>query len=353
MHHQFRPRQSSTAIDSSPSSDARILGTRRRAKVAILLAAYNGMRFLPTQVASVLSQEDVDVTLFVSADLSSDGTYEWLQALAVNEERVRLMPYGERYGAAAANFFRLVRDVDVAAFDFVSFCDQDDLWFPDKLSRAVATLSNSRADGYSSDVLAWFPHGHFRKLSKAGRMRRWDHLFSAPGPGCTQVVSAPLFGAFKRLVEDSRDLVDQIDYHDWLLYAFARQNGYDWFIDPRVSLLYRQHESNQLGANLGFASAVARIRQIRSGWFLEQVSLVATVVGGADELPIRHLAQPGRRGLVAVAALAPRLRRRLPEAAVLGMAVLFARPEPGSGGPKGVPSGDKDGPTPDHEFGHP
>ncbi|HBN14018.1 MAG TPA: glycosyl transferase, partial [Pseudohongiella sp.] len=43
-------------------------------RVAVLLAAYNGMQWLPEQLDSILSQVGVDVTVYVSTDRSSDGT---------------------------------------------------------------------------------------------------------------------------------------------------------------------------------------------------------------------------------------------------------------------------------------
>ena len=95
-------------------------------KIAVCLAAFNGVRWLAEQLDSILAQEGVAVTVFVSVDQSSDGTEQWIDARAQVDSRIVVLPHGERFGGAARNFFRLLRDVDFSGFDYVSFADQDD-----------------------------------------------------------------------------------------------------------------------------------------------------------------------------------------------------------------------------------
>lgn len=75
----------------------------KKINTAIFLAAYNGTRWIQEQLNSILNQQDVNVSVFISVDLSDDGTYEWVQAIAEKEERVFVLPYGERFGGAGAN----------------------------------------------------------------------------------------------------------------------------------------------------------------------------------------------------------------------------------------------------------
>lgn len=82
-------------------------------KIAVLLAAYNGMQWIEEQVASILGQQAVDVTIHISVDLSDDGTEEWCEELAAANGRVILLARAGRFGGAARNFFRLIRDVDL------------------------------------------------------------------------------------------------------------------------------------------------------------------------------------------------------------------------------------------------
>lgn len=117
-------------------------------KVAVLLAAYNGMRWIEDQVASILEQSGVEVTIYISVDTSIDGTEAWCARLATNLSNVILLPSVGRFGGASRNFFRLIRDVDVGNFEFFAFADQDDIWYADKLQRAVSLLEQQRSDAY-------------------------------------------------------------------------------------------------------------------------------------------------------------------------------------------------------------
>lgn len=57
--------------------------------------------------------------------------------------------------------------------------------------------------------------------------------------------------------------VNKVCLHDWLLYAFARERKYKWFIDPQPGMLYRQHSNNQVGANASLLGAIKRIKKIK------------------------------------------------------------------------------------------
>lgn len=137
----------------------------KRPRIAVLLAAYNGVHWLPEQVTSILEQEDVDVALFISVDSSDDGTEAWCEALQASNPAVTVLPLGLRFGGAGKNFFRLLHDVELASFDAISLADQDDIWYPDKLARAYQYIAQGN-DAYSSNVLAFWPDGREMLVEK-------------------------------------------------------------------------------------------------------------------------------------------------------------------------------------------
>lgn len=247
-------------------------------KVAVLLAAYNGMQWIEEQVNSILNQQGVDVTLFVSVDFSTDDTDQWVQELANKHSNVVMLPYGERFGGAGPNFFRLVRDVDFAGFDAVSFADQDDIWLANKLQRAYSLLQAGQCDVYSSNVTAFWPDGKQVIIDKAQAQKNFDHFFEAAGPGCTYVFNSASALAFKHFVFELGERIKAVSLHDWLAYAFCRHNGFKWFIDPLPSMLYRQHDGNQVGTNTGFAAYKKRIELIAKHWYRNQVNLILSLV---------------------------------------------------------------------------
>ena len=247
--------------------------------VAVLLAAYNGIAWIEQQLDSILAQTHVRVSLFISVDPSSDGTEACCTRYAERHSNVTLLPTSERFGGAARNFFRMIRDVDFSAFDYVAFADQDDLWHLDKLQRATAHLESGTYDAYSSNVTAFWPDGRRLLIDKAQQQVRWDHLFEAAGPGCTYVLNRKLADAFKDSLLRNWQAAQQVGLHDWYCYAFARSQGMNWFIDPRSGMCYRQHSENQVGANIGIASFTARLRKISSGWWPAQVLLIDQLTG--------------------------------------------------------------------------
>lgn len=248
-------------------------------KVAVLLAAYNGMAWIEEQLESILEQTNVDVSVFISVDPSTDDTETWCASYALGHANVTLLPQAGRFGGAARNFFRLIRDVDFSRFDYVAFSDQDDIWHSDKLERATQKLRSGEFDAYSSNVTAFWPNGRRLLLDKAQPQVKWDHLFEAAGPGCTYVLGRPLADAFKASLIEHWDSAQGVTLHDWYCYAFARSHHFRWFIDPAPGLDYRQHVHNQVGANTSAASFVARLRTIANGWWSTQVLLIAQLSG--------------------------------------------------------------------------
>lgn len=240
-------------------------------KVAVLLAAYNGREFIEEQLQSILQQENVAVSIFISVDLSLDSTYEWCCNLSDNESRITVLTYGEKFGGAAPNFYRLIREVDFSGFDYVALSDQDDIWLEEKLFTAVNAIKHNKVQGYSSNVIAFWENGRKFIIDKAQAQRKYDYIFEAAGAGCTYVLTVDPLIEFKKCLAAHGQLVNQITLHDWLLYAFFRAQGYRWFIDKTPKMHYRQHQSNQVGINQGLKAYLKRFKWLKSGWYRQQV----------------------------------------------------------------------------------
>lgn len=279
-------------------------------KVAVLLAAYNGLQWIEEQLASILDQSAVSVTVYISIDPSSDGTEAWCAAYAAQQSQVIVLPEAGAFGGASRNFFRLIRDVDLEAYDFVAFADQDDVWYPDKIERAVRAIDTHGVDAYSSNVIAFWPDGRVRLLDKAQPQVRWDFLFEAAGPGCTYVMSRNLMQPLKVAILDKWDKLQDVSLHDWYCYAYARSKGFSWFIDPQPSMSYRQHERNQVGANTGINPLIARYKTIHDGWWFSQIRMIASLVGVADDAFVSKWLPLRRRQLLRLSLSAGQCRRR-------------------------------------------
>lgn len=282
----------------------------RDPKFAVLLAAYNGKEWIEAQVDSILSQRDVEVKLFVSVDPSTDETRAWCENLVRNDVRIVLLPDVGVFGGAAKNFFRLIKDVDFSGFDYVSFSDQDDVWVVDKLITAHRQITESGSDAYSSNVIAFWSGGRKELICKSQPQKAWDFLFEAAGPGCTYVLKNSLAISIKDNVIKNWIEIQGVYLHDWYCYAYARANGYKWYIDANPKVFYRQHGDNQIGVNKGFGALIARLRKVVSGFGLEQSRLIGSLVGFNNDTFFMSWCRLRRIDKIKLAFSAPNCRRR-------------------------------------------
>ncbi len=281
-----------------------------RPNFAVILAAYNGMAYIAQQIESILLQKNVDIQIFISVDQSTDGTEDRLLEWSLSEPRLTLLPFGLRFGGAGPNFYRLLREVDLSGFDYLSFADQDDLWNPEKLWRAHTLMTEKNATGYSSNFTAFWPAGQSRLVNKAWPQRTCDFLFESAGPGCTYVLHSSLAIPLQELVRVADKNLLRVDYHDWLTYAFARSHNFPWVIDSWSSMKYRQHAHNQIGVNAGWRSFWLRVRKILNSYGFEQSLLIADLVQASSLPLVQRGLRGGRLGYLWLALQARQCRRK-------------------------------------------
>jgi rhamnosyltransferase len=251
---------------------------RSKPKVAVLLAAYNGIKWIEAQINSIINQEEVLVTLFISVDLSTDGTYEYCKSVENKNKSIVLLAYGDRFGGAAKNFFRLIRDIDINNFDFIALADQDDIWMPKKVYRAVSQMQNFKYDSFSSDVIAFWSNGKERYIKKSWPQKKYDYIFESAGPGCTYVFSSNALSNFKTFLLSNWSAVNEVSLHDWLIYAYFRSKQLKWYIDNLSFVKYRQHQHNQYGVNYGFKNYIKRILLIKNSWYQKEVEKIINLL---------------------------------------------------------------------------
>lgn len=290
--------------------------------VAVCLAAFNGMNWLPEQLSSILAQKDVDVIVFISVDRSSDNTEVWVDKIALDEPRIVVLPHGEKFGGAARNFFRLLRDIDFSKFKYVSFADQDDIWLPEKLIKAHKLLLATGAAAYSSNVLAFWASGRTLLIKKSQPQQRWDFLFEAAGPGCTYVMKRELACAIQDFLRSRWNDMQDVGLHDWFSYAYARSNGYRWVIDEYPGMLYRQHEKNQFGVNSGWRAYFHRAQKVLNGWGLNQSTLIANLLGLANDPFVKSWSGESRLGFLWLGLHAGQCRRRMRDQILFGLSCI-------------------------------
>jgi len=296
----------------------------QRPRVAVLLATYNGMPYVPEQVESILAQDGVDVRIVVSDDGSRDGTWEWLLECAERDPRVQLLPRIAPSGASARNFYRLVRDVELEPGEFAAFADQDDVWLPHKLRAQLELMASTGADAVSGNVTAFWADGREHLLKKDYPQRRYDYLTQSPGPGCTFLMT-PRLVALSRDVLESVPTAQDATFHDSLIYAIGRAAGWVWHIGSEPLVRYRQHDANVMGANAGAAGATARFRMLANRWHRQQAVIHAQaglhVAPEGTRAELEHMLDlldgGGWRRRMELAGHARQLRRRPRDQAIM------------------------------------
>lgn len=209
-----------------------------KVKVAVIMSTYNGERFLKEQIESVLQQTDVSIELIVRDDGSKDSTP---QILDEYKDKSLLDWYSGPNVGPAKSFFDCLSNAPDA--EYYAFCDQDDIWDPDKLHVAIESIKKSKVPSlYCSNTLLVSSNMEIIRKSNYNVIGNFvESLMSNPVTGCTCVINKQL-----------RDIVLQkipfeLDMHDWWLYRVCMAfNGYFYF-DKTPHIRYRQHENNVIG----------------------------------------------------------------------------------------------------------
>jgi rhamnosyltransferase len=294
-----------------------------KSTILVLLAACNGEKWLKKQVDIIFCQLNVNVRVVISIDASTDKTIECVHQLKSLYPSLELLSQNVVLGGAAKNFFYLLREVNLAGVDYVALSDQDDIWFVDKLKRAIEKMDMNRVAAYSSNVNAFWENGKTLLINKAQPQTAFDFMFESAGPGCTFVLHRDLATDIQDFLKKHKHQSDQIALHDWFIYAYARSKHYNWYIDPEPTMLYRQHENNVIGANRGLKPMLARLNKIRHGWYDSQIKLIAQTLGYQHTWPIQLLIRLTFKDRLTLALHARQFRRRLRDQIAFAIYVLL------------------------------
>lgn len=233
-----------------PGKDAQLTPT-------VLLATYNGSRYINPFLDSLEAQTDQNFRLLVRDDGSSDGT---LDAVLARRDRlhVEVMPTDQRAGAALS-FMKLLQWAGSGHSAYL-FADQDDVWLPEKVERAVKVLTDAGDTPTLYCTRQQLVDAELSPLGLSALPRSLDVYNAAVEnvvTGCTMGINGAL-----------RDLVLQdgipIGYrmHDAWIYLVASALG-KVIQDPWPSVLYRQHGSNTVGASHSrWRSLMASVRRV-------------------------------------------------------------------------------------------
>jgi glycosyltransferase involved in cell wall biosynthesis len=301
------------------------------ALVQVLLSTYNGAAYLAPLLDSLLAQEYPALEILVRDDGSRDATRALLARYAARDPRL-VVVYGAHLGYVHSFFDLLARASPHAAY--LALCDQDDVWLPDKVARAVAQLASLppyRPALYASRLRVVNADLHSLGLSPlpARGLSFRNALVESPVAGCTCVLNQ----AARRLVLETHPR--HACSHDWWIYLVVSAFG-EVVFDPLPTILYRQHGANVFGVAQGRLARVrGRLRRFQRAGprevVLRQATEFALLYGarlGSDCRRVLTRLLRSRRGWRARAryALRPDVYRQSPlENAILGLLLMLRR----------------------------
>ena len=226
----------------------------------IILCTYNGEKYLEKQIKSIMEQDREDFCLLYSDDGSTDSTKAILQSLQEKYgRRMRAFPRPMHSGSPAKHFLSILSalakgEVETENLEYIFLADQDDEWFPDKLSKTISVIKEEeRKFGESLPILC---HTDCSLVNSRGELlaksyRRYQKL-----PGASYRFSRLLLqnhvtgasvGINKALLQYCKEIPEQVKMHDHWLALLANCFGEIQYL-PYATYAYRQHGENVLGA---------------------------------------------------------------------------------------------------------
>ena len=224
-----------------------------------MLAVYNGEKFLKQQIDSLLEQTYKDIKIVVRDDGSTDNSCLIIDDYCKEYPDKICRIIGQPTGSAKQNFARLLEHCDS---DYIMFCDQDDVWLPDKIEKTMLSMKAAEENGdipvlvhtdlkianQQLDVISNSLFD-FQKLIH-DNITLPKLLVQNYVTGCTVMIN-------RALKNVCGQLPDSCIMHDWWLALTAVLFGKLVF-ENSATILYRQHSENQVGSKASYGIAYVK-----------------------------------------------------------------------------------------------
>jgi len=229
--------------------------------VFILLASFNGEQFIAQQLDSLIAQSYENWILIIRDDGSSDNTVTIIKKYLEQDKRISLIENKSDIKGACSNFsalFDLVKNNDSA--NYAMFCDQDDVWKPQKIEKYFAALQAMESEFNLQPVLIY---GNFELMTSDGdympgnykllhnlclrNLLSFNYVY-----GCTIIMN-------RKLIEKISHISIDAENHDYWI-ALVASIYKSKYIDDKL-LKYRQHSSNASGNVVGNSNFSSRLKR--------------------------------------------------------------------------------------------
>lgn len=250
-------------------------------KVNIIIATYQGGKYIRQQLDSILASEDAEFMISIYDDGSKDDT------AAIVEEYVKKYPDQVQFVRNAKNLGHLqnfLQGVVNNPYDYVMFCDQDDVWKPEKIMKTYRCMKEAESQQNEPMPLVVFtdavivdenlkelnPSFHQSSGLDTGKLDLAHLLMENKMMGCTMMLNRPLLDRITVLPEHAR-------FHDWWIALIAAAYGKILYL-PEGTMLYRQHGNNVVGNRSFRQYVLQRLANLK-----EQKKAINKLIDQAEE----------------------------------------------------------------------
>ncbi len=217
-------------------------------KIAVVLATYNGEKYLREQLDSIQRQTYPEIEVYIHDDGSTDGTLEIINEYVKNKQsKVKFSFVGQSTLRYPQCFISTLLSIPRA--DYYAFCDQDDVWFEDKIEKAVkamkrfgneckASLFYSAVDYYDSN-LNYIRNARFvnRSLPLVGAYSLQSMLLGGEAMGMTFLFNNKVRDLMKRVSENGK-----FDFKDTFIKIYCAACGIVIY-SSKPCAKYRRHSA--------------------------------------------------------------------------------------------------------------
>lgn len=254
-------------------------------KIDILLATYNGEKYIREQIDSILNQTYKNIKLIISDDCSSDNTVNILKEYKQKDDRIEVYEQQQNLGVVK-NIEFLLKQVKN---NYYMLSDQDDIWLPEKVEKSFKRLIEEKSDLVFGDLevvdknlnTMYASFGDFmllnRKINKYINTDKLNYLYNCV-TGCTILAKKETLAQIIPLPNNSKYLI-----HDHWIGLMVSIYGKVAYI-PEKYIKYRQHGNNQVGTEK-ISHGFKKIEQVRELFINVKLGVFGSYVENNDRFP--------------------------------------------------------------------
>lgn len=232
---------------------------KKSPKICILLSSYNGEEFIKEQIESIIIQLNSADRIFIRDDGSTDKTLAKIRE--VSDERI-ILDSSQRNIGFGRSFMSLIAK-SPKDFDYYFLSDQDDIWLPDKISKSIKKIKHLQKPAMVCTRLKIVDTelneiGLSPLYTKKASFR--NAICQNIATGCTIALNKEALLHLQKIpIESYND--GRMYYHDWWIYLNISYFG-EVIFDASPSVLYRQHNKNQIGMQSGIKRYLSMAKRV-------------------------------------------------------------------------------------------